>query len=127
LDQIHSHVLDRLHRQVELTADQMLSDLYEELRGYRSPRPATHRPAARRSGVVIPLILQSSAGQLTLMTTTMVFGTPIDVSLEELAVEAFFPADPVTAERLTELSQREGRRAFGPAAPASPRPSRVAS
>jgi transcriptional regulator with XRE-family HTH domain len=127
LDQIHRHVLDRLHRQVELTADQTLSDLYEELRDYRLPRPATHRPAARQSGVVIPLILQSSAGQLTLMTTTMVFGTPNDVSLEELAVEAFFPADPVTAERLTELSQREGRRAFRPAAPASTRTSRAAS
>ncbi|MDQ3466956.1 MAG: transcriptional regulator, partial [Chloroflexota bacterium] len=44
-------------------------------------------------------------GQLALLSTTMVFGTPVDVTLAELAIEAFFPADAETAERLRQLAE----------------------
>jgi hypothetical protein len=50
--------------------------------------------------VVVPFQLMTEGGVLSFFTTTTVFGTPIDVSLSELAIEAFFPADEATAERL---------------------------
>jgi hypothetical protein len=43
---------------------------------------------------------------LTLFSTTTVFGTPVDVTLSELAIEAFFPADPETAAALRRLGER---------------------
>ncbi len=51
-----------------------------------------------------PLRLRSNVGVLSLFSTTTVFGTPIDVTLAELAIEAFFPADDETAEKLRELN-----------------------
>jgi hypothetical protein len=52
----------------------------------------------------VPLRLATAEGVLTLFSTTTVFGTPVDVTLSELAIEAFFPADPATAEALRRLT-----------------------
>jgi hypothetical protein len=52
------------------------------------------------AGVVIPLRLRSEHGVLSFLSTTTVFGTPVEVTLEELALETFFPADARTAEVL---------------------------
>ena len=43
---------------------------------------------------------------LSFISTTMVFGTPVDVTLSELALETFFPADDLTARRLREMAPR---------------------
>jgi hypothetical protein len=56
------------------------------------------------AGLVVPLRLRTSQGMLSLFSTTTVFGTPVDVTLSELAVEAFFPADAATAEALRKAS-----------------------
>ena len=77
--------------------------LMEELRTYPAPaRQARIRLNLRRdyAGVLVPLQLTTEGGTLTLFSTTTVFGTPVDVTLSELAIEAFFPADPDTAARL---------------------------
>jgi hypothetical protein len=50
--------------------------------------------------VAVPLRLRTEHGLLSLLSTTMVFGTPVDVTLSELAIEAFFPADATTADLL---------------------------
>jgi hypothetical protein len=50
---------------------------------------------------VVPLRLRSSYGELSLMTTVTTFATAVDVTLAELKLEAFLPADPATAEALT--------------------------
>jgi hypothetical protein len=50
--------------------------------------------------VFVPLRLVTGVGILSFFSTTTVFGTPVDITLSELAVEAFFPADPETAEAL---------------------------
>ena len=96
-----SHLLARLSRQVELTADPRLSDLLHELGGYASDRAAwnTDHPVAEQTStsVAVPLRLHTEHGTLSLISTTMVFGTPVDVTLSELAIEAFFPADAATA------------------------------
>ena len=51
-------------------------------------------------GVAVPLELDTPRGRLSLLGTTMVFGTPVEVTLSELAVEAFYPADESTAALL---------------------------
>ncbi|CCD97747.1 helix-turn-helix transcriptional regulator [Bradyrhizobium sp. STM 3809] len=95
-----SHLLERLHRQCEATADAELLKLYEELKSY--PIPARSAPLAADS-VVIPLRLRVGTDVLSFFSTTMVFGTPVDVTLSELALETFFPADDLTAARLREM------------------------
>ncbi|CCD92281.1 putative transcriptional regulatory protein, XRE family (fragment) [Bradyrhizobium sp. ORS 375] len=94
------HLLERLHRQCEATADAGLLKLYEELKSY--PIPARSAPLAADS-VVIPLRLRVGMDVLSFFSTTMVFGTPVEVTLSELALETFFPADEITATRLKEM------------------------
>jgi hypothetical protein len=55
--------------------------------------------------VLLPLRLQTPHGVLSLFGTITTFGTPVDVTLAELALEAFFPADAATAELLRRLAQ----------------------
>jgi hypothetical protein len=99
------HVLARLHRQVEATADAQLAALMEELRAYPLPRGAPGRTAAADGNeVCVPLVLETPHGVLSLLSTTTVFGTPVDVTLAEIAVEAFFPADPETAAALRAMA-----------------------
>jgi transcriptional regulator with XRE-family HTH domain len=95
------HLLDRLRRQVEATADPVLLALLEELRGYPVPRgPRAMRPARDYGGVVLPFELVTDAGVMAFFSTITIFGTPIDVTLSELALECFYPADDATAEIL---------------------------
>ncbi len=97
------HVLARLRQQIDLSGDPVLTALRDELAGYEapSPTPVSFRdPKGNALGVVVPLQLFTDGGVLSFFTTTTVFGTPIDISLSELAIEAFFPADAETAARL---------------------------
>jgi transcriptional regulator with XRE-family HTH domain len=102
------HLLARLHHQVDVTADPVLMRLMEELRSYPTPRGQLHQPAPRRdyAGVLVPLQLAVAEGTLTLFSTTTVFGTPVDVTLSELAIEAFFPADADTAAMFRNMAER---------------------
>jgi hypothetical protein len=54
--------------------------------------------------MVVPVKLRTARGVLSMFSTTTVFGTPIDVTLSELAIESFFPADRASADRLQELT-----------------------
>ena len=99
-------VIDYLDRQVEITADEFLIELLAELKSY--PRPGTARdgrPDDARSDtrISIPLRLMTGEGELSFISTVTVFGTPIDVTLSELAIETFFPADERTAETLNRV------------------------
>lgn len=98
-----AHLLERLRQQIELSADPKLIELFEELRRY--PAPKVHQGGTADYGnVVVPLKLKSEAGTLSFFSTTTVFGTPVDVTLSELAIEAFFPADAETAEMLRRMN-----------------------
>lgn len=99
-----AHILARLRRQVEISADAALITLLEELRGYPAPASARPVPAAELDGVAVPLRLATPAGLLSFLSTTMVFGTPVDITLSELTIEAFFPADAETAARMRSLA-----------------------
>lgn len=101
------HLLERVRRQVAMTADPVLAGLLAELTGY--PVPARQRPqrAGRDyAGMVVPLELVTDAGLLALFSTLTVFGTPVDVTLSELALECFYPADDSTAEILRRTADR---------------------
>jgi transcriptional regulator with XRE-family HTH domain len=106
LPEWREHLLGRLRRQVADTGDAVLRALLDELTGYPATNAHTveSRPARDYAGVVVPLELVTPAGILAFFGTITVFGTPLDVTLSELAVEAFFPADAATAERLRTLS-----------------------
>lgn len=97
-----AHILARLHHQVELTADATLEALLDELRGYRIAASGARGAGddGRYGGVVVPLQLAAPGGTLSFFSTTTVFGTPVDVTLSELAIESFFPADAATADAL---------------------------
>lgn len=95
------HLLGRLRRQAEATADPTLLALLTELRGYRAPSgPGAMRPARDYAGVIVPFELVTDAGVMAFFSTTPVFGTPVDITWSELALECFYPADQATAEIL---------------------------
>ncbi|WP_181703661.1 helix-turn-helix domain-containing protein [Chthonobacter albigriseus] len=104
-----AHVLGRLMRQIDVSADPALVALTEELKSY--PPPANARPPtpgeAAYGGIVVLLELGIPDGAtLRLLTTTTVFGTAVDIGLSELAIESFFPADPESAAELARLTAR---------------------
>jgi transcriptional regulator with XRE-family HTH domain len=107
LGEWRAHLLERLRRQIELTADPVLVALLAELAAYPAPRetgPRRPAPGGEFAGVVVPLQFATEAGTLSFFSTTTVFGTPVDITLSELAVEAFYPADAATAEALRRLA-----------------------
>lgn len=98
-----AHLLERLRRQVDVSADPVLAELMKELRTYPGgPAPRANDPVTL--GVIVPLRLRTHDGTLSFLSTTTVFGTPVDITLSEIALETFFPADPETAAALRTLS-----------------------
>jgi len=103
-----AHLLARLQRQIDATADSVLIDLMAELRGFPTPIGAgkAGADAAEHARVAVPFKLVTERGLLSFMSTTTVFGTPVDITLAELALESFFPADALTAEMLRRSGAR---------------------
>jgi transcriptional regulator with XRE-family HTH domain len=94
-----AHMLRRLRRQIDITADTTLIALLEELSGYLEGTDVSYA-GSDRPGFVVPLRLRAGQGILSFLYTTTLFGTPLDVTLDELAIESFFPADRATADAL---------------------------
>ncbi|HEX7907333.1 MAG TPA: helix-turn-helix transcriptional regulator [Paraburkholderia sp.] len=101
------HVLARLQRQIDVSGDDVLAALRDELAAYPAPpgAEAAERDNAAVNQIAVPLRLRTPIGVLSFFSTTTVFGTPVDVTLAELAIEAFFPADPQTAATLREFAE----------------------
>jgi transcriptional regulator with XRE-family HTH domain len=114
-----SHLLSRLRHQIDTTADPVLVELLAELESYPVPAAAgqgaevldgdgVDRARAREEdygGVIVPMRLQTQFGVLAFFGTTTVFGTPLDITLAELAIESLFPADPRTAQLLASVAR----------------------
>jgi hypothetical protein len=84
-----------------MTRDEQLERLHDELAGYpgvRSDAASTEAPTADE--IVLPLELRRAGAELALFSTVTVFGTALDITLAELAIEAFYPADGRTADLL---------------------------
>ena len=104
LRQWRDHLWHRLQRECELTGDTTMAALLDELRGYEYPEswltPRTASIGHADDRVFVPLELRTDAGVLSFISTTTVFGTPVDVTVSEIALECFFPADETTADFL---------------------------
>jgi transcriptional regulator with XRE-family HTH domain len=111
LAQWRAHLLPRLQQQVHASGDPTLAALHAELRGYPAAAAGDAKPAPADAGVYVPLRVRSPIGLLNLISIVTVFGTPTDITLSELALETFFPADEDTAAALRRLA--EGARTVG--------------
>ncbi|QPC87239.1 helix-turn-helix domain-containing protein [Mesorhizobium sp. NBSH29] len=104
-----SHLLHRLRAQNDSVADPVLIALEQEITAY--PAPATSRSgptSASHSTIAVPLKLKLGGEVLSFLSTVTVFGTPLDVTLAELAVESLFPADDRTGELLRIIAAQRG-------------------
>jgi len=100
LGEWRAHLLDRLGRQAVASGDPALATLYDELAGY--PSEGTPPPIDLDAAeIAVPLRLRDrSGGELSFISTVTTFGTAVDITLSELSIEAFFPADQATADFL---------------------------
>lgn len=99
LGEWRAHLLHRLRHQADSTGDPVLHALHDELSGYPGPE-TTEPPAHGAHSFAVPMQLQTPVGVMSFISTTTMFGTPMDVTLSELAIESFFPADEATAQLL---------------------------
>lgn len=106
------HLLMRLQQQIAATGDEALIRLHQELAAYpcdapdpdsTSQAPSPHPADEDLGGLAVTLQMRSPLGILGFISTTTVFGSPIDVTLQEMAIESFFPADEATAEALRRM------------------------
>ena len=95
------HILSRLRRQMAESGDAELADLIRELSAY--PGGEAH-PRAGEGVIAAPLRLRAPEGELSFLSATMTFGSPLDVLVSELAIETFLPADAATARVLQSIS-----------------------
>ena len=101
-----AHLVARLKRQVDLSGDAKLAELLREISAY--PKPSRSVVPIREGSaddVVVPLQLETPWGALSLFSTMTIFGSPVDVTLSELAIESFFPADSESAALLRKISE----------------------
>lgn len=101
-DELFPVLLARLDHEIELTGDERLETLRRELVAYPAMRNV-RSGLPRNAGIVVPFVLRMDDAVLRFISTTTVFGTATDVTVEELAIESFFPADEITAQTLRSL------------------------
>ncbi|HSC60461.1 MAG TPA: helix-turn-helix transcriptional regulator [Rhizomicrobium sp.] len=102
LGEWRAHLLHQLRQRIELTADPKLIALQKEVLSYPAPPASAH--IVPGDAIVIPFKVRIKAGLLSFFTTTMMFGSPVEVTLSELAIESFFPADEATRALVQKLS-----------------------
>jgi transcriptional regulator with XRE-family HTH domain len=97
LGEWRAHLLDRLGRQAVSTGDPALAALYAELS--ELPGGGTHAPVDPVAGdIAVPLRLRAGDRELRFISTMTTFGTATDITVVEISIESFFPADAATAE-----------------------------
>jgi transcriptional regulator with XRE-family HTH domain len=104
LAQWRTQVMERLRRQANASGDKVLTDLLEEIRDYPNPCGAACPDQAEADTVAVPLRLATFDGVLSFFNTTTSFATPLDVTVAELAIEAFLPADAATAASMRQVA-----------------------
>jgi hypothetical protein len=94
LGQWRAHVLGRLGRQAVATGDPALAALHEEL----AALPGGEEPEPPGAAIAVPLRVRAGGEVLSFLSTMTTFDTAADVTVAELAIESFFPADRITSE-----------------------------
>src|ERR1700742_3784793 len=105
LGEWRAHLLDRLGRQAVVGGDPALFALHDELAGYPGGGPSPS-PDLEAGAIAVPLRLRVDDAELAFISTATTFGTATDVTVSELAIESFFPADDATARALESRSRR---------------------
>lgn len=100
LGEWRAHLLGRLRRQITATTDPRLTELYEELLGYPGAGDEPEIETPGPGDVAVPLRIRHGDDELAFVSTVATFGTPLDVTVSELMIESFFPADAGTAKLL---------------------------
>ncbi|WP_207450038.1 MmyB family transcriptional regulator [Roseomonas marmotae] len=106
LPEWRAHLLERLRAQIDQSGDPVLAALHVELSAYPCPPAGQAEPMG---GIAVPLRIRPPGQDraLSFLSTTTVFGTPVDVTLSELALECFYPADEATRRALTATVRTE--------------------
>lgn len=95
------HLIERMRRQARLTRDPGIEALLKEVEAYSAP--SEKLAALPDDDIAIPLRLRTPGGVLSFHSTITVFGTPVEITLSEISLEAFYPADAATAVALRAL------------------------
>ncbi len=112
-----AHLFARLRHQIQVSGDAALAELLAELQAYPGGDAGdadhdgagdAHEDLAGKQAVAVPLQLHTPFGVLSFISTITVFGTPVEITLSELAVETFFPADDATAQALRQMQASAG-------------------
>lgn len=109
LQQWKHHLFARLQLQIDNTQDPHLAALVAELHSFSTHHaPDSLHLQGETRGVVMPFKLQTAHGVLSFISTITIFGSPMDITLQELALETFLPADAATAQQLAAMAQTQG-------------------
>lgn len=100
-----AHLLHRLNQQIDVSADPKLIALEKELAAY--PAPGPKGLLASLDDIAIPFELKLGGQALSFISTTTIFGTPVDVTLSELAIEAFYPVNSETAAAMQAMAKAQ--------------------
>jgi transcriptional regulator with XRE-family HTH domain len=93
-DEYAGHLVGRVEREVAGSGDPRLREMLDEVAGFpHVPSAPTEELASR---IAVPLRLSSLGAELSMFSTIATFGTALDVTVDELTVEMFFPADAAT-------------------------------
>ena len=105
LAQWRAHLFERLSHQIAASAEPSLIDLLAELRNLPLPvADAEEYLQGEHMGVAMPMKFRTPAGVLSFISTTTIFGSPLDVTLQEIALETFFPLDEFTRQALRSVA-----------------------
>lgn len=95
-----AHVVERVHSRMVASGDASLEALHAELVAYPGVVSSSHVPDSAGFDILVPLRLRHPAGELELLSTVSTFVTASDITLAELSIEAFYPANAQTAQLL---------------------------
>ncbi|MET9551387.1 helix-turn-helix transcriptional regulator [Streptomyces sp. NPDC006645] len=115
LAEVRTVLRARLSRQIARTGDPVVAALYDEFfaaDGPEGPARSGGSEGARpplESEVATPMIFRFREGELSLFSTITTFGTPQDITLDEISIESYYPSDAAGAALLRGLADARGR------------------
>ena len=106
-DEVARHLMARAERELgRAENDRTAAQLLEELRGYADPAPPQRGTTALSAGdLLLPIHFRKDGVDLRMFSTIMTLGTPQDVTLQELRIETFFPADESSAQAWNQIAR----------------------
>jgi transcriptional regulator with XRE-family HTH domain len=107
LGQWRAHLFERLSHQIAASAEPALISLLADLRKLPAPDGEQEETLqGEHMGIAVPLKFRSPFGVLSFIGTTTIFGSPLDITLQEIALETFFPSDDFTMQALQKLAAK---------------------